>query len=93
MGVDAGSGAGIYELGCVLFDGEPILCPAYPVQPPIDIVGAGDTFLAALGTSIAGGASMETAARVASLASSVTVRKIGVTGTASRDELHANISK
>ena len=62
-------------------------CPAEPTKPPIDFCGAGDTFLSCFGVMISAGASPEDAARAANLASSVTIKKIGTTGTASKSEL------
>ena len=77
-------------LGCyVAEEGRVRHMPGVPVPPPVDTVGAGDTFLAALGCALAAGASLPTAAQVANLAASVTVRKLGTTGTASRAELLA----
>lgn len=61
--------------------------PGIPAPPPIDIVGAGDTFLSALGCALAAGAPPEQAAAFANAASSVTIRKIGTTGTATREEI------
>lgn len=76
--------------GCLLFEGkEPILIPAVPVPPPIDPVGAGDTFLAAVAVSLAAGASPQEAGAIATLAAAVTVRKLRVTGTASPAEILA----
>lgn len=76
------------DQGCLVHDqGETVHVPARRVPPPIDIVGAGDTFLAALGCAVAGGATLCDAARLAAMASSITIKKIGTTGTASRDEL------
>ena len=60
---------------------------AGPVQPPLDPVGAGDTFIAALTASLAAGASPEEAGAIANLAASVTVEKLNITGTTSPDEL------
>ena len=54
---------------------------------PIDIVGAGDTFLAAFCTAYATGASGPESVAFANLASGVTVKKIGTTGTASAEEI------
>jgi rfaE bifunctional protein kinase chain/domain len=62
---------------------------AGPVQPPLDPVGAGDTFIAALTASLAAGASPSEAGAVANLAASITVEKLNITGTASPDELRA----
>lgn len=76
------------EKGClVLSEGESHLVPAIPVPPPIDTVGAGDTFLAALTAALAVGATPVEAARLGHLASAVTIRKLGITGSASPDEI------
>ncbi len=79
------------DRGCLVTaaDESPTHLPAAPAEPPLDICGAGDTFLAALACSLATGADLTAAAVVASLASGVTVRKIGQTGTASREEILA----
>ncbi|MCR5042165.1 MAG: sugar kinase [Clostridia bacterium] len=68
-------------------NGRAVLVPAVKTEPPIDIVGAGDTFLSAFCAAFASGAPGGTAVAFANLASSVTVGKIGVTGTATGDEL------
>jgi rfaE bifunctional protein kinase chain/domain len=56
--------------------------PAYPVQGPIDIVGAGDSTSAAIVCAMATGASVETAAAFGNLVASITIQQIGTTGTA-----------
>ncbi len=61
--------------------------PGVAVAPPVDPVGAGDTFLAAFAAAYAAGAPGPAAAEFANFAASVTVKKIGVTGTASAAEL------
>ncbi len=61
--------------------------PTKPVEPPIDIVGAGDAFMAAFCAALAAGASSLEAAYLGNLAAAVTVRKIGITGTASPEEI------
>ena len=58
-------------------------------EPPIDIVGAGDTFLSAFCLAYAAGGDGEKALALANLASGVTVKKIGTTGTAAADEILA----
>jgi len=74
--------------GCFVTDGGEVLCvPACPVEPPIDFCGAGDTFLAGLAMALAAGAAPVQAAQVATLCAAVTVKKLGVTGTASPDEV------
>ncbi len=76
------------EQGAFVFDGKHCdHVPAFKVEPPIDIVGAGDTFIAALGAALASGATSVEAAELACLAASVTVKKIGITGAASPTEL------
>lgn len=61
--------------------------PAQRVEPPIDIVGAGDTFLSACTLAMGAGADLFDAAAFGNLASAVTVKKIGTTGTADPDEI------
>jgi rfaE bifunctional protein kinase chain/domain len=65
------------------------LIPAMSVRPPIDTVGAGDTFLAALTTALAAGATPWEAGCLATLATAVTIRKLHTTGTASPEEILA----
>ena len=61
--------------------------PPAPVTPPLDIVGAGDSFLAALGASLAAGASAWEAAAIGNLAAAISVEKINQTGDASPQEI------
>jgi|LSQX01.1.fsa_nt_gb rfaE bifunctional protein kinase chain/domain len=80
------------DKGCLL--AEPGLekishVPAFPARPPLDICGAGDSFLAVFSASIGAGATKEEAACLANAAAAVTVRKIKQTGTASRAEIKA----
>ncbi|MDA8193384.1 MAG: PfkB family carbohydrate kinase [Thermaerobacter sp.] len=63
--------------------------PAVPVTMPIDSVGAGDAFIAALAAAMAAGAGRDEAVYLATLVASVVVKKIGVTGAASPDEILA----
>lgn len=78
------------DQGCfVAEEGKVVRCPACPVEPPIDFCGAGDTFLAGFGALLAGGATPVQAAQAANLCSAVTIKKIGTTGTASREEVLA----
>jgi len=60
---------------------------AAPVSPPLDVVGAGDTFMAALAAGLAAGATPTEAAALANLAAAVTVEKLNQTGTASPGEI------
>ncbi len=66
---------------------ENVHIPAFKVEPPIDFVGAGDAFLAAFSLAYAVTGDGVCAAEFGSLASSVTIKKIGMTGTASQTEL------
>ena len=76
------------ERGClVLSGGESHLVPAVQVPPPLDPVGAGDTFLAGLTSALAAGADPLEAARFAHLAAAVTVGMLGITGAASPEEI------
>jgi sugar/nucleoside kinase (ribokinase family) len=76
--------------GClVLADGGAAHVPGVPLPPPVDPVGAGDTFISALAACLGAGATAVEAAQVAVLASAVTVRKLHITGTASPDEILA----
>lgn len=78
----------IGKLGSVWCEnGKAARIPARKTEEPIDIVGAGDTFISAFCASYATGIPGETALEFANLASSVTVKKIGTTGTASPEEI------
>ena len=63
--------------------------PAAPVHPPLDPVGAGDAFVAALTAALAAGATPCEAGMLANLAAAVTVEKLNQTGTASPEEILA----
>ncbi len=76
------------ERGClVLEDGEVSKVRAYPVKPPVDICGAGDTFMAAAALFYGAGASLREAAEYATYSASLTVQKLHMTGTTTREEL------
>jgi rfaE bifunctional protein kinase chain/domain len=76
------------EKGCLVLDGgESHLVPALKVALPIDTVGAGDTFLSALTLALAGGSTAVEAAAMGHLAAAVTIRKLGITGAASVEEI------
>lgn len=61
--------------------------PSAPVTPPLDPVGAGDTFLAALTVALASGATPWEAGTFANLAAAITVEKLNQTGTAAPQEI------
>jgi rfaE bifunctional protein kinase chain/domain len=82
------------DKGCVLCE-QPaaVRLPAVRVSPPLDTVGAGDTFLSSLGAGLAAGATPQEAGSLANLAAAVTIQKIGMTGTASPQEILALYEK
>ncbi len=75
---------GVYFFGEDEFHQE-----GFPQDPPLDIVGAGDTFVSSLVSVTAAGGTFNEAAFTACLASSITVKKLNTTGTASPAELLA----
>ena len=77
------------EDGIDLFapDGKRLHVPAYGVNGPIDIVGAGDSTSAGIACAIMAGATFEQAAAFGNLVASITVQQIGVTGTATPDQV------
>jgi rfaE bifunctional protein kinase chain/domain len=60
---------------------------AYPVTGPTDTVGAGDSSSAALACALASGANLVEAAAFSNLVASITIQQIGVTGTATPDQV------
>jgi len=76
------------EQGILIYDGRKSWhCPAVPVCGPIDIVGAGDSATAGIVAALCSGASLVEAGEIGNLAASVTIRKLGTTGTASQQEV------
>ena len=77
------------ERGCLYCKGRDQLMyiPSYRVELPIDICGAGDTFLSAFSCALAAGAKEYEAVVFAHLASNVVLKKIGMTGTAEGKEI------
>lgn len=69
--------------------GKQILIPAVIQHELIDICGAGDAATAGFCAAFCAGATTEEAAEIACLAAGVTVRKLGETGTASKEEMFA----
>jgi bifunctional ADP-heptose synthase (sugar kinase/adenylyltransferase) len=63
--------------------------PAFPVSGPIDIVGAGDSCSAGIAAAMVSGATHPQAAAFGNLIASVTIQQIGVTGTASPEQVRA----
>ena len=67
--------------------GGPLRVPAIRVEGPVDPTGAGDSFTAGALLALAAGASPLEAALVGNLVASITVRRLGETGTARPEEL------
>jgi bifunctional ADP-heptose synthase (sugar kinase/adenylyltransferase) len=65
----------------------PCLVPGYAVPPPIDICGAGDAASSGIVASLLTGASELEAATVGNLVASITVQQLGVTGTATPEQV------
>lgn len=61
--------------------------PTVPVSGEIDIVGAGDSTTAGIVSSLCAGATATEAAEIGCLVASLTIQQIGVTGTASPEQL------
>lgn len=76
---------GMYLIPDSYHDG--IFIPAIPVTGPIDIVGAGDAVDASIGAALCAGATLEEAGFLANLVASVVIQQIGVTGTASPQQV------
>lgn len=77
--------------GCIWADTGPdpqfIYHPALREDGEIDIVGAGDAFLAALGSALAAYAEPQEALGLASLVSNITIHKLKTTGSATPAEV------
>ncbi len=73
--------------GVLVLDGEAeTIVPTRPVENPVDICGAGDSFTAGAVLSLCAGATPLEAARFGNLVTSITIMKAG-TGTASPEEV------
>ncbi|HEX3151986.1 MAG TPA: PfkB family carbohydrate kinase [Gemmataceae bacterium] len=77
------------EEGIDLFaaSGDRIHAPAYPVTGPTDIVGAGDSTSAGIACAVMAGATFEQAAAFGNLVASITIQQLGVTGTATPQQV------
>jgi bifunctional ADP-heptose synthase (sugar kinase/adenylyltransferase) len=72
-------------------DAAPVLIAGYPVSGPVDPVGAGDSTSAGIVCARAAGATWQQAAAFGSLMASITVQQIGVTGTATPDQVRRRL--
>lgn len=66
---------------------EPQPIRTFPVAGPIDIVGAGDSCSAGITTAMVSGLSHEQAAAFGNLIASITIQQLGVTGTATPEQV------
>lgn len=70
-------------------NGEPQYIEAWAVSGPIDICGAGDSCSAGIVSAMVSGATHEEAAAFGNLVASITIQQIGVTGTASPEQVRS----
>lgn len=82
------------EKGVLVEDGDGVaLMPALPIEGEMDVCGCGDACTSGMVSALCVGATSSEAAEVGNLCSSVTIRKIGTTGTASRIEILSQYEK
>jgi len=93
-GLDAGVGTSrpvfvtLGEDGLLVIDDDGCRhLPGSRVPGPVDTVGAGDSVTAGIASALAAGATLAEAGLVGNLVASITVRQLGVTGTASPGQL------
>ena len=75
------------EDGMLVFDGECVHAPGIKVEGPVDICGAGDAATAGIVSALVMGAGTADAAALGNMAASVAVRQLGVTGSASPEQI------
>jgi rfaE bifunctional protein kinase chain/domain len=76
------------DQGILAFDGVvEHQVPGIHVAGPIDVVGAGDSVMAGLVSGLCAGGTLAEAAMIGNLAASLTIQQLGVTGTATREEV------
>jgi bifunctional ADP-heptose synthase (sugar kinase/adenylyltransferase) len=71
----------------VCSDGRTVHVHGYPVDGPVDIVGAGDSATSGMVLSLLAGATETEAAAVGNLVASITVQQLGTTGTATPQQV------
>lgn len=80
------------ERGIMLYDGdEKTHIPSFPAKPPLDICGAGDATNAGIMLGLTLGLDKKEAALLGACTASVTIEQIGVTGTATREQIIARM--
>ncbi|WRS28818.1 PfkB family carbohydrate kinase [Oscillospiraceae bacterium MB08-C2-2] len=81
------------ERGSLVFEeGRVQEIPAFPVIGPVDIVGAGDATNAGIVLGLSLGLSPAEAALVGNCVASLTIQQIGVTGTATMEQVRERLS-
>lgn len=70
-----------------------VLVPALPAPEVIDVCGCGDVCTSGMVSALCAGATWQEAAEMGNLCASVTIRKIGQTGTSSPQEVMAQYCK
>ena len=79
--------------GAYVFEGGDMAhIPAFHVGGPIDITGAGDATNAGVITGLASGLSLREAVLLGSCISSITIQQLGVTGTATVEQVKERLS-
>ena len=73
--------------------GGAALLPALPIEGEMDVCGCGDACTSGMVSAFCAGATGPEAAEIGNLCASVTIRKIGTTGTASRPEILSQYEK
>ncbi len=79
------------ENGVFVIGEETLHAPAVHVEGEIDPVGAGDSCAAGIVSALCAGADKREAALFGNIVASITVTKLGTTGTASPDEIVARV--
>ena len=69
--------------------GASVLVPALPAPRVMDVCGCGDVCTSGMVSALCAGATWQEAAELGNLCASVTIRKIGQTGTSSQEEVLA----
>jgi bifunctional ADP-heptose synthase (sugar kinase/adenylyltransferase) len=82
------------QRGLLAFDGKSCWAiPGFVSGGPIDIVGAGDSLTAGMVSALCAGATFAEAALIGNLVASITVEQIGVTGTATPEQVRSRFSE
>jgi bifunctional ADP-heptose synthase (sugar kinase/adenylyltransferase) len=81
------------EEGIYVFDDDVVHVPAVRVEGEIDPVGAGDSCTAGIVSALCAGATKEDAALLGNIVASITVQKLGQTGTATPAEVLARFEE